>query len=350
VLPLQVETFPDFQIKDYPELVEVLGLSMQKRVETYNHFQKRWDCHTFDTIRQVETGETLLFRKLSGGIIGPRLQDCPGLDAEIDKLNGTGTTGKKRTRDNIPDPNRLVGSPNGVKSGRISANTWVRDTAKTLDIHLSPKARTENPSKENCSRDLPTSRSSSTTPAISPKKSTSNDNSRELHVDHALPLHSVALGDRPWVGKYLRNGERAWPTSFFAVDIFEGFEGIEQLRTQRRPTIHLDTAFEMVFDLAYHRSTFHKHYKIYKGNTSLVLKYKHAGSPKRSWSEFVAEAAQDVIEVSETEETSMDELSTESSVKESVVEDQTQQHHSEAMLPSRAINQGWPQIIDFEKG
>ena len=44
----------------------------------------------------------------------------------------------------------------------------------------------------------------------------------------------------------------------------------------------------------------------------------------------------------------MDEISSESSVMESVVEAETQQHHTEALLHSRAINQGWPQTIDFE--
>jgi len=85
-----------------------------------------------------------------------------------------------------------------------------------------------------------------------------------------------------------------------------------------------------------------------RNNAHLVSKYKRAGSPKQSWTEFIAEASQDNIEVFEIDETSMDDLSTESSVKESVVEDETQQHHSKETLSTRAINQDWLQMADFE--
>ena len=58
------------------------------RVETYDAIRGRWDCHSLDTIRQVERNDVVLFRKLPNGIGGPRMEldNCPGLREEIENL------------------------------------------------------------------------------------------------------------------------------------------------------------------------------------------------------------------------------------------------------------------------
>ena len=83
--------FPNFHISQHPELVEVLGLHPGMRVETYDAVQGRWDCHSLDTIQQVERNDVVLFRKLPNGIGGPRmkLDNCPGLHEEIETLVST---------------------------------------------------------------------------------------------------------------------------------------------------------------------------------------------------------------------------------------------------------------------
>ena len=61
ILTLHVETFPDFRIGDYCDLVDILDLQDMDPAEVYNRAQGRWDCHTLHTLQQVGTGETLLF-------------------------------------------------------------------------------------------------------------------------------------------------------------------------------------------------------------------------------------------------------------------------------------------------
>jgi len=389
---LHIETYPDFRIGDYSDLVEILGLQKKMRVEAYNRFQRRWDCHTLDTVQQVETGETLLFRKLPGGVTGPRLQNCPGLEVELKQLIEAGTLSRKRTRENEPKLTGLIRSPNVVKNTRTFSNNQGQVMSTSQMRRGSRQIASPSPSKESRVVET-TSRFWLSPTVISPTNvSTPHRTGADVPMDSVLPLHSVALGDCPWVGQRLRNGERAWPTSFFAIDIIEGFIRIDQLRTQRRPKFYQGTAFEMVFGLQYHRSTFHKHYKVYMDNLHLIPKYQSLGrSPKGSWTRFVAEACQEVSETSETEQPS-----TESSIEESVVEDTNQcpscnellpdqpspllqrlrmeldkavaathrfhpnrqpidataycqQHRFEAIIEPEAEIEGWPQVIDFQK-
>lgn len=52
-------------------------------VEMYNAERDRWDCFPVDQPYQVQADETLLYRVLPNGINGPRLDDCPRLNAYV---------------------------------------------------------------------------------------------------------------------------------------------------------------------------------------------------------------------------------------------------------------------------
>jgi len=169
-------------------------------------------------------------------------------------------------------------------------------------------------------------------PSPSPMSSSTSVSAQQLVgslTDGEIPLHNVGLGDCPWAAKLWRNGERAWPASFFTVDIIKGFRRIDKLRTQRLPKFYQETAFELVFGLQYHQSTFHKHYKFYLDNSHLISKYQmFSRSPKGSWTNFVAEACRLVIDTSETEQPS-----TESSIEESAIDDTSQCPYCEELMP-----------------
>ena len=55
-------------------------------VETWNVKDNQWESHSWETIHIVETGDTLLYHLLPDGIMGTRLEDCPGLADELLKL------------------------------------------------------------------------------------------------------------------------------------------------------------------------------------------------------------------------------------------------------------------------
>ena len=73
--------------------------------ETWNAKDNRWETHTHETIRTVETGATLLYRLLPDGITGAQLDDCPGLADELLKLGPTKPSAAKRKRVELEDSN-----------------------------------------------------------------------------------------------------------------------------------------------------------------------------------------------------------------------------------------------------
>ena len=118
---MYVDAYPDFQLKDFPVLLELMSLQGGKWVETYNPQRGRWVCHDIETIREVETQTPLLYRVLPAGVNGARLaeHDCPGLKQEIerqinpgDSRDGTRSRSKRRPeRDDSEDEVRPTKRP-----------------------------------------------------------------------------------------------------------------------------------------------------------------------------------------------------------------------------------------------
>jgi len=91
-----------------------------------------------------------------------------------------------------------------------------------------------------------------------------------------------------------------WPTTFFAVDVIEGFQCVEALVSQRRPRIFVETAFEMVYGLPFKKATYTYHHGLYVKNPVLVKKYKRMGCTEdSSWKNFVTEV-ETVIEIQDS--------------------------------------------------
>lgn len=96
----------------------------------------------------------------------------------------------------------------------------------------------------------------------------------------------------PCAGRWFtRNGAREWPTTFFACDIIDGFEKIQERRDAPGERVHVKDAFEAVFRLPFRKATFNKHNRIYLDNQDLIPKFKTLGrSVNGTWSEFVRRA------------------------------------------------------------
>jgi len=100
--------------------------------------------------------------------------------------------------------------------------------------------------------------------------------------------------------KLKRGGERLWPTTFFAVDVIEGFQRVEALASQRRPRIFVETAFEMVYGLPFKKATYTLHHGLYVNNPVLVKKYKPMGRTEdSSWKNFVTKV-ETVLEIEDS--------------------------------------------------
>lgn len=249
------------------------------RVETYDAVQGRWDCHSLDTIQQVERNDVVLFRKLPNGIGGPRmtLDNCPGLREEIEKLKCS-KLGQSHLVTTLNSPR---------KRGA--------DATETGPMDLEEAAHRKKQSRRDLILHVNTQQNNKEIP---PRASTISDVVDNLTRELA---ESEKLKHRPICGKSLkRGGERLWPTTFFAVDVIEGFQRMEALVSQRRPRIFAETAFEMVYGLPFKKATYTLHHGLYVKNPVLVKKYKPLGRTEdASWKNFVTEV-DTVIEIQDS--------------------------------------------------
>ena len=281
------------------------------RVETYDAIRGRWDCHSLDTIRQVERNDVVLFRKLPNGIGGPRMEldNCPGLHEEIENLKSS-KLGQSHLVTTANSPRKRGGDK--TETGPTNLEEAARSQSHLVTTSNSPRKH-----RGDATESGPTSLEE----AARKKKQSHRD--PVLHVnsqqnDKENPPHSSAISGvvenltrelaeseklkhRPICGKLLkRGGERLWPTTFFAVDVIEGFQRVEALASQRRPRIFVETAFEMVYGLPFKKATYTYHHGVYVNNPVLVKKYKPTSRTEdSSWKNFVTEA-ETVLEIEDS--------------------------------------------------
>ena len=118
------------------------------------------------------------------------------------------------------------------------------------------------------------------------------------------PTTSHALTITPVDTKYpLANGRvrgtvRAWPSSYFAVDIFDGFARMIILSKQRNPRIRQELAFAVVFPgQTYAKSTYNKAMTSYRENRDLEAAFRKLGhSELGGWSYFISRSKESIAE------------------------------------------------------
>jgi hypothetical protein len=286
-----------FAIKHFPELGEILLSDGRKHTETWNAQKEHWECHAEDTIRTVETEVVLLYRVLPAGIAGDRLHDCPQLSEEISKQHkGAFRSAPKRRRvlDDDDDDRR-------APTKRLRAPTLASGT----DQVMFDKSQ-ESPLRIDASMPLLPSQQLAKPSQTQVKQAVAGpgDNSSNKPVPGvASGNNNVLLKTRPLASNEVStSGERLFPASFYAVDVIEGFECMDDLMKQRRPRIYQGAAFTAVFGLPYVRSTYQKHRRIYDDNQDLVPKFKaHARSSKGTWTKFRLDGMEIVDPDSESE-------------------------------------------------
>ena len=282
-----MKSYPIFAINDFPELVEILFTDGGKHAETWNGQNERWECHALDTMRTVETDAVLLYRLLPAGIGGDRLDNCPRLLEEISKQSKV--------------VHRLLSKR---QRGRNDENKDI-STKRSRPISMAPidPKDDDHVMWDNIPDNLPSLPTRHERPDI-PRASQMHKpklvKSLRFQVMPTLKANThtapdKSLKSRPLATKELSaSGARLFPASFYAVDVFEGFEHMDVLMQQRRPRVYQQEAFTDVFGLPYIRSTYQKHCKIYDLNLDLVPKFNMLGqSSKGTWNKF----RQDAMEV-----------------------------------------------------
>lgn len=96
-----------------------------------------------------------------------------------------------------------------------------------------------------------------------------------------------------------RNNERAWPGSFYAIDVLTGLDDMAVMLKQRHPSIAPREAFQAVFGIDHFAlSTWKKHRKTYSDNEDLAAKFRALGhAPNATWKCFYFESKQAPVTV-----------------------------------------------------
>lgn len=294
MLPVIASTLPDFRIRDHPELVELLGLTLGGHVEAYNPSEDQWDCHSVDTNRQICADAVLLFRTLPSGLGGRRfaVSKCPKMLDEMNRL--------KPTYKQTPLPSVSVNTSSTPGLGHSADPSTPQCSSKQRRLDLASTPSNSSLAKRTFSNDA-----SSTSPKPFPFPISStppSPTSTHTRDPNSQPVGDGTLKDRPFCGRRLyRGGERIWPCSFYVQDIVEGLEKIEILTYQKYPRITQETAFKMTFGLRWKKSMFQSHNRTYHQNKGLICKYRETGWQGVSWTVFVARTKEAIAVASDSD-------------------------------------------------
>lgn len=294
--------------KYHADIFTVLFSTLSSRVETWIPSDGTWEIQAPNVVRTVVSDEFLLYCTLPNGIQGERLSNCPDLDkykrlAAGGKGSRSSGGGQKRERDGDNDDDddieleeraRKRGPGLGANMQRTPSRSRSRSLSvsqSTRTLHTSSNSRT--PSWASGSRSTSSgSRSTSSGPrSASYTLPVSEDpvfTSRTTSLISS-PLANNAQGPR---------GERAWPGSFFAVDIITGMERMTAMLQQRHPSVNREQAFKSVFGIKHWAmSMYTKHRRIYMANQNMIQRFQAMEcTPNSTWRRFEYEAKTDVVE------------------------------------------------------
>ena len=256
-------------------MVDILFSHGSVYAETWNMKDNRWESHSRETIRIVETGDTLLYRLLPDGIMGTRLEDCPGLADELSKL------GEKKSASKPSKRKRVEESDLEQASDSPTPCTPIRKKYRKADKH---HTHTSTPT-------ITSSRRQRHTIVIrSPTQSPASSRTRRVNSTSCHLLPKTKKSPYPLVNKHMsiaNKGERLFPTSFYTVDVIDGFEDMDRKSSQRRPRMLNKDAFESTFRVTYVRPTYQKARRLYEDNRELASKFSGYGRTKRgAWANF----------------------------------------------------------------
>ncbi|KAK7679634.1 hypothetical protein QCA50_017346 [Cerrena zonata] len=280
--PLTSPRFPDFCLADHQVLCSILCLSDDNLyAETFIPSTGRWSYHSTSTIREVITNQVLLYRCLPSGV-GKSLVDCPGLNQEVEKLRPRSSKRKRDHSDRaIPNvPIEILDDDDDNETPRKKIRSLVPSTPKTIRqrsltplVMSSPIPRPRRPSIQPLS--FVKSRATSPDDVVFLAAPPPSQRQVGGTLTTTFGEASKPLCYRPWANDrpLYHGGKRTFPSSFYAINVFEGFDSITTLTNSRSPRVCLRDAFQQVFGLPYAKSTYSLHHTIYLRHPNLVKKY-----------------------------------------------------------------------------
>ena len=207
--------------------------------------------------------------------MGTRLEDCPGLADELSKL------GEKKS------------------ASKPSKHKWVEES--DLEQALDSPTPCTPIHKKYCKADkhhthtsTPTITSSchqchtivirSSTQSLA-SSCTWRVNSTSCHLLSKTKKSPYLLVNKCM--SIANKGKQLFPTSFYTVDVIDGFEDMDRKSSQRRPRMLNKDAFESTFQVTYVRPTYQKAHCLYEDNCELASKFSGYGRTKQgAWANF----------------------------------------------------------------
>ncbi|KAF7968973.1 hypothetical protein HWV62_28775 [Athelia sp. TMB] len=306
---LHPDSFPYFMPKHHSDIFTVLFSDSSKRVETWIPFEDAWEIQAPNVVRTVVSNEYLLYRTLPNGFHGEQLSDCPDLEkykqlARGDQWSGGSGVGQKHERNDDDGAElRERASKKGARIGDNAQHTPSRLRSRSLST---PRSTSRSSRRSSLRSSLSRSR------AVSSNASGSRSASNSLPVFTNVAVASLteSLLSSPLANNSVQGpgNERAWPGSFYAIDIFTGMERMAAMQRQRYPPVSREEAFKSVFGIDHWApSTYKKHMKILNENQHLTPKFRALGrAPNATWKRFVFDANQAQTEAEEDSESEQD--------------------------------------------
>lgn len=318
-------TFPYFQLLQFNQLVEDLGLNGSSYLDTYIRTSGQWVQHTISSVRIVDTQERLLYKVRRSLMEGLSEDDCISLREEIQMQSrnarpNPSCTGNSPSPASTQSPNKSSGqatvrtSPDAQSPNPLKRSAPQGDNDETRQ---SPKIHVTNGyymahSGASTMVSSPVSGTSqsngSTSNVTSPQSSTQDqDNSVYMYqsfygtssgsqgspeASNVLPHYLLSPPTAaPPIPYHPHPPLKRWPNDYTVSELSAGFHAMDLLISQSPTGANMTqrTAFERVFGSRYVKSTVCRHRAVWRKAPRLLREqFEAMGTDERAcWGEFV---------------------------------------------------------------
>lgn len=258
-----IPTFPWFQLSQWSDIVNEVGLSPNTYVDAYNPNASTWEQELITAVRYVDGEQRLLYRSRKSLLEGMTDRDCPGLEHEIKlQMPVMQTTSRKRS---IADTNPSESSCHPNKQYKISHLSFPPDAGQSHVFPQNLAVPVSSPQLEHASTSgiLPDS------PYLTHEQV---GTSSEANGDTFTPHPPI----------------KRWPNDYAVCEIAAGLSKMDELVNQT-PSLTQKAAFERVFGCRYVKSTVCRHRGVWrKADKALRESFERMGTDERAlWGEFV---------------------------------------------------------------
>ncbi|KAF8189662.1 hypothetical protein BJ912DRAFT_1058911 [Pholiota molesta] len=293
-------TFPYFQLSNFSNVIDDLGLTPSSYLDTYIPNAHQWEQHTISVVRIVETQQRLIYKVRRSLMDSLAETDCPSLREELQMQGRSIHSHNGRGGSTLASPAAMgdvdskLSSGEGSSAGDHHTKNMLKRTAS------GPREPRHSPKVHVSGEYYLAHGSAGTMPNLAAQSQQDSVYMYQNPVFYggsgadtsSLPPYLLApQAAAPPIPYHPHPPLKRWPNDYTVMELSNGFHAMDLLISQSPPGASMTqrAAFERVFGSRYVKSTVCRHRAVWrKAPRGIREQFEQMGTDDSAcWGEFV---------------------------------------------------------------